>query len=66
MSPHLANGLRAAAWRGVARSDAPDEERKDTSKLRAGTAASFRRAFLIIAAWLIALLLVPIVFFQLA
>ena len=64
MSPHVASELRAAVWSGGGSSDARVEDREEASQLRAGTGASFRRACLIIAAWLIALLLVPIFFFQ--
>ena len=63
MSPHLATDLRAAAWRGPAGSDVPNGAREDAST-PSGTEASFRRACFIIAAWLIALLLVPMLFFQ--
>jgi hypothetical protein len=57
MSPHLAAHRRAAVW---------DRQRSGdgASGPRAGTVVSFRKACLIIAAWLLALLLVPIVFFQ--
>ncbi|HEU5311190.1 MAG TPA: hypothetical protein VFV24_07025 [Candidatus Eisenbacteria bacterium] len=64
MSPHLATDLRAAAWRGRSGPVAPSEDREDAFQPTAGTEASFRRACFIIAAWLIALLLVPMLFFQ--
>jgi hypothetical protein len=64
MSPHTASELRAAVWNGGGGFRARNEGLEDTSRLRAGTGASFRRACLIIAAWLIALLSVPIFFFQ--
>ncbi|HSE63625.1 MAG TPA: hypothetical protein VLG15_08450 [Thermoanaerobaculia bacterium] len=61
MSPHLATDRRASAWRQgdpVATAGASGaSERQD------GTAASFRRACLVIAAWLLALLLFPILFY---
>lgn len=63
MSPHLATGLRAAAWRGGVESAARDEDGEGVEP-RAGTGPSFRRACLIIAAWLLALILVPILFTQ--
>ena len=62
MSPHLATGRRAALWRRSVR-DARTGDQGGASGPKAGTAASFRRACLIIAAWLLALLLVPILFF---
>jgi hypothetical protein len=62
MSPHLATGLRAAAWRKPARDRR--EGREGAIEPKAGTVSSFRRACFIIAAWLLAILLVPVLFLQ--
>jgi hypothetical protein len=62
MSPHLATDRRAAAMGRSTAADAGVSSR--AAEGQAGTALSFRRACLIIAAWLLALLLVPILFYQ--
>lgn len=64
MSPHVATDLRASAWRGTAGSVAEGEDLEKGPEPGAETGTSFRRACLIIVAWLLALLLIPILFLQ--
>jgi hypothetical protein len=65
MSPHLATDRRAATWQpSTAGAGGGAGDRLGAGESRAETVASFRRACLIIAAWLLALLLFPILFYQ--
>lgn len=64
MSPHLATFRRAAVWNRGPHAGVRTGDQAGAHEPKPGTAASFRRACLVIAAWLLALLLVPIVFFQ--
>jgi hypothetical protein len=57
MNPHLAT-------HGNTRVVPRSTDREGTSENRVGTATSFRKACLIIAAWLLGLLLVPFLFLQ--
>ena len=63
-SPHLATHLRTAARQTRTRVVPRIRDREGASESRAGTATSFRKACLIIAAWLLGLLLVPFLFLQ--
>lgn len=63
MSPHLAILRRAAAWNRRPRT----EDRPGPGgalETKAGTDVSFRKAWLTIAAWLLALLLISFAYFQ--
>ena len=64
MSPHLATHRRLARSKAAVRVVPRPMDQEGASDRQAGTAVSFRKACLIIAAWLIALLLVPFLFLQ--